>query len=85
MTSQKLAVALKYEAPRAPRVTAIGRGAVADRMIETAEQSGVPLSDDPTLADALSKIPLDQEIPESLYRAVAEVLTYIVRTSGRLR
>lgn len=85
MTSQKLAVALKYEAPHAPRVTAIGRGAVAERMIEMAEQSGVPLSDNPALADALSKIPLDQEIPENLYRAVAEVLTYILRTSGRLR
>jgi type III secretion system FlhB-like substrate exporter len=30
-------------------------------------------------------VPLDKEIPESLYRAVAEVLTYILRTSGRLR
>ncbi len=85
MTSQKLAVALKYEAPRAPRVTAIGRGELAERMIETAEEHGVPLSENPALAAALSKIPLDQDIPESLYRAVAEVLTYILRTSGTLR
>lgn len=85
MTPPKLAVALKYDAPQAPRVTAIGHGAVAERMIELAEQNGVPLSENPVLAAALSKIPIDQDIPESLYRAVAEVLTYILRTSGRLR
>jgi flagellar biosynthesis protein len=85
MSERKIAVALKYEAPSAPRVTAIGRGEVAQRIIETAEQSGVPLTDNPALAEALSRVPLDQEIPESLYRAVAEVLTYILRTSGRLR
>jgi flagellar biosynthesis protein len=85
MSAQKVAVALKYDAPTAPRVTAIGRGELAQRIIETAEANGVPLTDNPALAEALSKIPLDQEIPESLYRAVAEVLSYILRTSGQLR
>ena len=45
----------------------------------------MPLTDNPALAEALSRIPIDQEIPESLYRAVAEVLTFILRTSGKLR
>ncbi len=85
MSRQKVAVALKYDEPTAPRVTAIGRGELAERIIETAQVNGVPLSDNPALAEALSKIPIDQEIPESLYRAVAEVLSYILRTSGRLR
>ncbi len=84
MSAQKVAVALKYDAPTAPRVTAIGRGELAERIIETAEANGVPLTDKPALAEALSKIPLDQDIPESLYRAVAEVLSYILRTSGRI-
>ena len=84
MSSQKVAVALKYDAPTAPRVIAIGHGELAERIIETAEANGVPLSDNPALAEALSKIPLDQDIPESLYRAVAEVLSYILRTSDRL-
>jgi len=84
MSGQKVAVALKYDAPTAPRVTAIGRGELAQKIIEAAEANGVPLSDNPALAEALSKIPLDQQIPESLYRAVAEVLSYILRTSGRL-
>lgn len=85
MSERKLAVALKYEATAAPRVTAIGRGETAQRIIESAQQNGVPLSDNPALAEALSRVPLDREIPESLYRAVAEVLTYILRTSGQVR
>jgi flagellar biosynthesis protein len=85
MSEQKLAVALKYEKPHAPRVTAIGRGELARRIVETAEAHGVPLSENPALAEALSQLELEQEIPENLYRAVAEVLTYILRVSGRLR
>ena len=80
-----LAVALKYEQPNAPRVTAIGRGEVARRIIELAEANGVPISENPGLAAALSQVELEQEIPENLYRAVAEVLTYILRVSGKLR
>ena len=85
MTERKVAVALKYEAPSAPRVVAVGRGEVAQRIVETAQANGVPLTDNPALAEALSRIPVDHEIPESLYRAVAEVLTFILRTSEKLR
>jgi flagellar biosynthesis protein len=85
MSERKVAVALKYEAPSAPRVVAVGRGEVAQRIVETAQANGVPLTDNPALAEALSRIPVDHEIPESLYRAVAEVLTFILRTSEKLR
>jgi flagellar biosynthesis protein len=81
----RLAVALTYEKPHAPRVTALGRGALARRIIEVAQASGVPVSENPALAQALSRVEIDQEIPESLYRAVAEVLTYILRISGQIR
>ena len=83
--SRSLAVALKYEKPRAPRVTAIGRGEIARRILEEAEKNGVPVSENPALAQALSGVEIEQEIPENLYRAVAEVLTYILRVSGRIR
>jgi flagellar biosynthesis protein len=83
--SVRIAVALKYEKPNAPRVTAIGRGELARRIIELAEANGVPISENAGLAAALSRVEIDQEIPESLYRAVAEVLTYILRVSGKLR
>jgi len=80
-----LAVALKYEKPRAPRVTAMGRGEVARRIVEEAEKHGVPISENPALARARSHVEIEQEIPENLYRAVAEVLTYILRVSGQIR
>lgn len=83
--SIKLAVALKYEKPRAPQVTAIGRGELARRIIELAEANGVPVSQNAGLAVALAGIELDQEIPKNLYLAVAEVLSYILRISGKLR
>ena len=79
-----LAVALEYEKPNAPRVTAIGRGELARRIVEIAGQSNVPLSHNPELAQVLSNVELGDEIPENLYRAVAEVLGYILRRSGQL-
>jgi flagellar biosynthesis protein len=87
MTEQatKLAVALKYQAPRAPLVTAVGRGEMARRIVELAESHDVPVSQNDGLALALSKVEIDEEIPENLYRAVAEVLAYILRVSGKLR
>ncbi len=82
---RSLAVALKYEKPHAPRVTAIGRGELARRIVEVAEEAGVPISENPALAQALSQVEIEQEIPESLYRAVAEVLAFILRVNGRIR
>ncbi len=81
----RLAVALRYEKPDAPRVVAKGRGEIGQRIIDTAEEHGVPLQHNPALAEALSKVELDDQIPEALYRAVAEVLGFILRTSGRLK
>ena len=80
-----LAVALKYEKPHAPRVTAVGRGELARRIVALAGEANVPISENPGLAQALSHIEIDQEIPESLYRAVAEVLAYILRVAGQIR
>ncbi len=84
-TARKLAVALRYTAPDAPRVVAVGHGLVGQRIIDTARAHGVPLEQNPMLAQALSTIELDQEIPTQLYLAVAEVLGFILRSGGRLR
>ncbi len=80
-----LAVALQYRAPQAPKVTAIGRGELARRILDVGEASGVPISQNAELAVALSHVEIDEEIPEHLYRAVAEVLAYILRVSGQLK
>jgi flagellar biosynthesis protein len=84
----RLAVALRYD-PRssgaAPRVVAKGRGEIGQAIIDTAREHGVPLKENAPLAEALSQVELDDQIPETLYRAVAEVLAFILRTSGHLK
>ena len=80
-----LAVALKYERPRAPRVVASGRGAVGEAIIAKAKEAGIPIQQNPALAEALATIELDSEIPEALYKAVAQVLAFIMRTAGHLK
>jgi flagellar biosynthesis protein len=81
-----LAVALRYDdGDHAPVVVASGRGVIGRRIIETAQAHGVPLDENPALAEALSRVELDTEIPEELYRAVAEIIGFIFRASGRTR
>lgn len=80
-----IAVALEYEAGHAPRVVASGRGYVSEKIVEVARAHGVPLQKDPALAAALSTLELEQEIPEQLYTAVAQVLGFILRAAGHLR
>jgi len=65
-------------------VVAKGQGIIAERIIEIAAEHHIPLKRDPALIEVLSKMDLDQEIPPELYRAVAEVLAYVYKMSGRL-
>jgi flagellar biosynthesis protein len=76
-----VAVALDYDAGarEAPRVVATGRGAVADRIVALAEENGVVIESDPVLAEALSRVELDETIPIELYEAVAVVIAFVLR------
>lgn len=75
----KKAVALKYDkfSDHAPRVKAKGKGITAEKIIETAEKLNIPVKEDSDLTEILSKIELEEEIPASLYKAVAELLAFI--------
>ncbi|UTP37873.1 EscU/YscU/HrcU family type III secretion system export apparatus switch protein [Phenylobacterium sp. LH3H17] len=77
----RLAVALKYEGQGAPTVVATGRGLIGQRIVETAQAHGVPLERNAPLAQALSSIELETEIPERLYVAVAEILAFVLRAA----
>ena len=82
------AVALHYEtdADAAPRLVAKGDRLLAERIIEIARQNNIPVHEDAGLVAILSVLDLDREIPEQLYRAVAEVLAFVYsvsRESGR--
>ncbi len=82
-----VAVALEYDMTKdaAPRVTASGRGAIAEKIIATARENGVAVEGNPLLAEALSGVAVDDHIPEELYRAVAEVIGFVLRAAGKLR
>jgi len=80
------AVALKYDGKRdqAPRVIAKGRGNIAEKIIDIAKEHHVPLYEDKNLIQILEALDLETEIPQELYRAVAEVLAFIYRLNGKL-
>ena len=75
----KTAIALEYDRVDAPRVTAKGRGEVAERIIATAKAHDIAIEENPILAQALSEVELEEQIPENLYRAVAEVLSFVLK------
>ncbi len=79
----KKATALKYEgAASAPVVVASGQGEIAERIVKLAQEAGLHISSDPVLAELLAKVPVGDEIPEELYQAVAEILTYVYRLNN---
>ena len=77
------AIALKYDGANAPRVSATGQNAIAREMIAIAEEHGIPLYEDPDLAALLGRLDLGEEIPETLYYVIAEVLAYAFYLQGR--
>jgi flagellar biosynthesis protein len=80
-TKNHLAVALQYDRKGAPRVVAKGRGTIGEKIIEVAKANDIPIEENEVLAGALSKVELDDEIPVELYKAVAEVLVFVLRLS----
>ncbi|KZM47543.1 EscU/YscU/HrcU family type III secretion system export apparatus switch protein [Labrenzia sp. OB1] len=79
---KKLAVALHYDTEGTPQVTAKGEGSIAEQIEEIARQAGVPIEENPMMAEALSQIEIDQEIPVELYQAVAVLIGFIMRTGN---
>jgi flagellar biosynthesis protein len=83
----KKAVALKYapDQKSAPVLVAKGKGHLAEAIMKKAKDNGVPVQEDLSLVEVLSKLDLDQEIPPELYKLVAEVLSFIYRSDGRAK
>jgi flagellar biosynthesis protein len=72
------AVALKYDplSGRAPRVTAKGQGVIAEQIVALAREHDIHIYESPELLEVLIRMELGDEIPESLYRAIAEVIAF---------
>ncbi|MFO0389256.1 MAG: EscU/YscU/HrcU family type III secretion system export apparatus switch protein [Alphaproteobacteria bacterium] len=83
----KLAVALTYDKEKdaAPKLSAKGKGYMAEQIIAIARASGVEIRHDSDLATMLSKLDLDTPIPLEAYAAVAEILTYIYRKNDAMK
>ena len=79
------AAALKYDktSGKAPKVTAKGKGKTASNIIKIAQENGVPIKKDEDLVEMLSAIEIDKEIPPEMYKAVAEVFSYIYKITNK--
>jgi flagellar biosynthesis protein len=84
--NREQAAALNYTSGvhTAPTVVAKGRGLVAKKIISLARKNRVPIHEDRNLVEILSAIDLYEEIPKELYKAVAEILVFIYKMSGKL-
>ena len=70
---------------RAPRVVAKGQRKVAEEILALAKKHGVPVYNDPEVVELLYTLELTQEIPEELYRVVAEILSFVYRLDQSYR
>lgn len=74
----KQAIALSYDPNEdAPKVIASGKGILAEKIIEKAKESDIPVHRDDKLADTLSRLDIGDMIPPELYEVVAEILVFV--------
>jgi flagellar biosynthesis protein len=79
----KQAVALTYEKDKdqAPRVSAKGKGYIAEQIITLAKEHGIEIRQDKDLVNILAKLEIGTPIPVEAYAAVAEILSYIYKAN----
>jgi flagellar biosynthesis protein len=77
------AVALKYDGERAPTIAASGTRELAEEIIRLARAHHVPLYENAELAGVLAQLALNEEVPETLYRVIAEILAFAFHIQGR--
>ena len=79
----KQAVALFYDGELAPTVTAKGEGATAEEIINIARANGVTLYENEPLLELLMTLELGDHIPESLYIAIAQIISFAYHLQGK--
>lgn len=77
------AVALHYDEEHAPKVVASGEGEIAREIMEIANEHGIPLYENPELVAVLARLELGEEIPDILYRVIAEIIAFAFYLQGR--
>ncbi|EON94014.1 flagellar protein FhlB cytoplasmic domain protein [Marinobacter lipolyticus SM19] len=81
--SSPAAVALKYDGKKAPTIAATGTHELAEEIIRIAREHNVPLYENPELASILARLELNEEIPETLYQIIAEILAFAFNLQGK--
>ena len=83
--NKKKAVSLVYNRSQdnAPKVLASGAGEIANKIISLAKEHDIPIKEDPDLIEILSKVEVDQEIPPNLYKAVAEIFSFLYKITNK--
>lgn len=77
-----VAIAAGEDGQKIPKITAAGRGKIAEQILDLAFASGIKVREDSALAEMLAKIELDSPIPSETFLAVAEILSYVYRANG---
>ncbi len=80
-------MALRYDLDQepAPRVVAKGRGVIAEKILEIAQENGIPIREDPDLVEVLAALDVGKLIPEEMYAAVAEILAFLYRVNDNAK
>ncbi len=81
VNKNKVATALQYKrlTDRAPKVVAKGKGLIAEKIIEKAQENDIAIYQDEKLSQQLYNLSLGEEIPAELYHVIAEVLVFIAK------
>ncbi len=81
------AVALRYsmEEDAAPIVIASGYGHIADKIIDIAENQGIPVFRDDSAASMLCMLEVGKTIPPELYQIVAAIYVQLLKTSESIQ
>lgn len=83
MKKAKSAVALKYDGVNAPKVSAKGYDALAEKLIEEMEKNGGLIHSDEALMNWLAALEVGDEIPEQLYLVIAELIAFAWYLDGK--
>ncbi len=78
-----IAVALEYDGENTPIVSARGSGPIAKKIIKIATEQGIPLQSDDELIEVLADLKLSEEIPETLYKIIAEIIAFTYILNGK--
>ena len=83
MTDPKQAIALVYDGEQTPTLTAKGEGDLAEQIVQLAMEYEVPIYENADLAKMLARMELGDEIPEELYRTIAEIIAFAWFLKGK--